>query len=301
MPFFSHAARVAMRRALTPQDLITDGEAATLIVVKSVAYSAQSLSVNPMTLAKSSASTARSAAKLTDFEILTFDCYGTLIDWESGMIEALKPLTSKTARKLTRDDILEAHARHESSQQIQTPAKLYRDLLATVYRRLAEEWGVATSWSDCVAYGRSIRNWPVFADTVSSLQYLKRHYKLAILSNVDNESFSFSNEKLGVDFDAIYTAEDCGSYKPSSRNFEYMLAKLHTLGIERKQILHTAESLFHDHVSANEHGLASCWIHRRHGLEGSGATMALRHTPRYDFRFESLADLVKAHQEALKG
>jgi 2-haloacid dehalogenase len=255
-----------------------------------------------MTSSSSSASRAKSIAKLTDFKALTFDCYGTLVDWESGMIEALKPLTNKSSRNLTRDEILEAHARHESSQQIQTPAKLYRDLLATVYRRLSEEWRVATNWSDCVAYGRSIRNWPVFADTVPSLQYLKRQFKLAILSNVDNESFSFSNEKLGVDFDAVYTAEDCGSYKPSAGNFEYMLAKLKTIGIEKTQILHTAESLFHDHAAANEQGLASCWIHRRHGHEGSGATMALAQAPRYDFCFESLADLVKAHhQEALEG
>jgi 2-haloacid dehalogenase len=134
----------------------------------------------------------------------------------------------------------------------------------------------------------------------SSLQYLKRHYKFAILSNVDNESFSFSNEKLGVDFDAVYTAEDCGSYKPAARNFEYMLAKLKTLGIEKSEILHTAESLFHDHGPANEQGLTSCWIHRRHGQEGSGATMGLAQTPKYHFRFESLAALVKAHQEALK-
>src|ERR1700722_9128745 len=108
-----------------------------------------------MTSSKSSASSAGSAAKLTDFDALTFDCYGTLIDWESGMIEAMKPLTSKASRPLKRDEILEAHARHESSQQVQTPAKLYRDLLTTVYRRLAEEWGVATSWSDCATYGHS--------------------------------------------------------------------------------------------------------------------------------------------------
>jgi 2-haloacid dehalogenase len=249
---------------------------------------------------KSLASNADSATKLTGFEALTFDCYGTLIDWEAGMIEALKPLTGKASRPLKRDEILEAHARHESAQQVQTPAKPYRDLLSTVYRRLAEEWGVAASWADCVAYGRSIRNWPAFRDTAASLQYLKRHYKLVILSNVDNESFSFSNEKLGVDFDAVYTAEDCGSYKPSKRNFDYMLAKLKTLGIEKNRILHTAESLFHDHGPANEFGLASCWIHRRHGQEGSGATMALTHAPRYDFRFESLADMVEAHREALK-
>ena len=102
--------------------------------------------------------------KLTDFKALTFDCYGTLIDWESGMIEALKPLTGKLFPALTRDQILEAHARHESSQQVQTPARLYRELLSIVYRRLAEEWGVPVSWSECVAYGRSVGAWPAFAD-----------------------------------------------------------------------------------------------------------------------------------------
>jgi putative hydrolase of the HAD superfamily len=239
--------------------------------------------------------------KLTDFKAVTFDCYGTLIDWESGMIEALRPLTSKVPRALSRNEILEAHARHESSQQIQTPAKLYRELLAIVYRRLAEEWGVATSWSECAAYGRSIANWPPFADTVAALQYLKRHYKLAILSNVDNESFSASHQKLQVSFDAVYTAEDCGSYKPSSRNFDYMVEKLGTLGIHKRDILHTAESLFHDHAPANKLGLASCWIFRRHDQEGSGATVAMPHAPRYDFRFNSLADLVKAHEKALAG
>src|SRR6202046_4268726 len=171
-----------------------------------------------MTSSSSSASRAGSMAKLADFKALTFDCYGTLIDWETGMVEALEPLTRRASRKLPRDEILEPHARHESSQQVQTPAKVYRELLATVYRRLAEEWGVATSRNDCVAYGRSVRNWPAFADTVASLQYLKRHYKLVILSNVDNESFSFSNEKPGGGFDAVYTAEDCGSYKPAARN-----------------------------------------------------------------------------------
>jgi 2-haloacid dehalogenase len=164
--------------------------------------------------------------KLTDFKALTFDCYGTLIDWESGMIEALRPLTNKD---------------------------------------------------------------------------LKRHFKLVIFSNVDNESFSGSNEKLQVNFDAIYTAEDIGSYKPSSRNFEYMLAKLKTLGIEKHQILHTAESMFHDHGPANTHGLASCWIFRRHGQDGFGATRHPDEMPKYDFRFTSMADLVKAHQDALRG
>lgn len=239
--------------------------------------------------------------KLTDFKALTFDCYGTLIDWESGMLEALKPLTGRVRRALSRNEILEAHARHEAAQQEQTPAKLYRDLLPVVYKRLAEEWGATASWDECVAYGRSVRDWPAFVDSAGALAYLKKHYKLIILSNVDNENFVGSNAKLPVEFDAIYTAEDIGSYKPSDRNFEYMLAKLKTLGIEKRGILHTAESLFHDHAPANRHGLASSWISRRFDQEGFGATLHPGEMPTYDFRFNSLADLVKAHQAELKG
>jgi 2-haloalkanoic acid dehalogenase type II len=234
--------------------------------------------------------------KLSDFKALTFDCYGTLIDWETGIIAALEPVARRARGALSRDAILETHARHESAQQTQTPAKLYRDLLAVVCRRVAEEWAVPVSWSECGAYGRSVKDWPAFADSAAALAYLKRHYKLVILSNVDNESFAASNEKLGVAFDAVYTAEDCGCYKPSARNFEYMLSKLATLGIEKHQILHTAESLFHDHAPANRLGLASCWIYRRHGQEGFGATMNPDETPKTDFRFDSMADLVKAHE-----
>jgi putative hydrolase of the HAD superfamily len=238
--------------------------------------------------------------KLTDFKALTFDCYGTLIDWESGMVEGLKPLVAKVGRELSRNEILEAHARHESSQQIQTPAKVYRELLPIVYRRLAEEWGVPVTWKECLAYGQSVKNWPAFTDSAGALQYLKKHYKLVILSNVDNESFAASNEKLQVEFDAVYTAEDCGSYKPSERNFDYMLAKLETLGIRKNEVLHTAESMFHDHAPANRHGLTSCWIYRRYDQDGFGATMHPGEMPRYEFRFNSMADLAKAHQEALR-
>ena len=238
--------------------------------------------------------------RLTDFKALTFDCYGTLIDWESGLIAALEPLTGRLPRNMTRNQILEAHARHESSQQAQTPTKTYRELLAVVYRRLAEEWGVAASWNECMAYGQSVGNWPAFPDSAQALQYLKRHYKLVILSNVDNASFSASNARLQVEFDAIYTAEDCGSYKPSGRNFDYMLAKLAARGIKKHEILHVAESLFHDHAPANAKGLASCWIYRRHGQEGFGATVQPEQMPSFDFRFDSMAKLAEAHQDALK-
>jgi 2-haloalkanoic acid dehalogenase type II len=147
-----------------------------------------------------------------------------------------------------------------------------------------------------VAYGRSIQNWPALPDSVEALHYLKQHYKLAILSNVDNESFAASNEKLGVAFDAIYTAEDIGSYKPAAANFDYMLTMLKGLGYEKSDILHTAESLFHDHAPANRHELNSCWIYRRHGQEGFGATMTPGEMPRYNFRFNSLSEMVEAHK-----
>ena len=238
--------------------------------------------------------------ELTDFGVLTFDCYGTLIDWESGMVEALKPLTGRAAVELTRERILEAHARHESSQQAWTPGMRYDELLAVVHKRLAEEWGVTVTVDECVAYGRSVGDWPAFPDSVEALRYLKDHYRLVILSNVDNRSFAASREKLGVAFDAVYTAEDIGSYKPSDRNFEYMLEKLGAHGIGKGDILHTAESLFHDHAPANRHGLASCWIYRRHDQEGFGATMDPGETPRHDFRFDSMADLVEAHREAMR-
>lgn len=239
--------------------------------------------------------------RLTDYKALTFDCYGTLIDWEGGMIEALRTLTEQVKTPLTRNQILEAHARNESSQQRQTPGKRYCEILPIVYKRMAEEWCVPVSIDQCEAYGQSVRDWPAFVDSPGALQYLKKYYKLIILSNVDNRTFSYSNAKLQVDFDAIYTAEDIGAYKPSDRNFEYMLGHIGDLGLEKSDLLHTAESLFHDHEPANRHGIASCWIYRRHNQEGFGATMTPGAMPRVDFQFNSMADLVKAHQAALHG
>jgi len=164
--------------------------------------------------------------KLTDFKVLAFDVYGTLIDWESGMVNALKPLTDSLDHTPTRDQILEAHAYHESTQQRWTPARKYTDLLAVVYRRLAEEWGAEVTWEQCQAYGRSVRQWPAFEDSRAALAYLKQHFKLVVLTNTDNLSFQGSNARLGVHFDGVYTAEDVGSYKPADRNFDYMLEKL---------------------------------------------------------------------------
>jgi 2-haloacid dehalogenase len=233
---------------------------------------------------------------LTDFEVLTFDCYGTLIDWETGIFDGLRALVGRSRRAMSRDQALEEFGRHEFAQEGETPAMPYAQLLAVVYRRLAAAWEVATTNEEASAFGASVPNWPAFPDSVEALRYLKRHYKLVILSNVDRVSFRASNARLKVDFDAIYTAEDIGSYKPSDRNFEYMLRRLEEdFGFNKPDVLHVAQSLLHDHVPANRAALASAWIDRRHAVEGWGATMPPSGTPHYDFRFESMAALAAAH------
>lgn len=238
--------------------------------------------------------------KLNEFKALTFDCYGTLIDWESGMINGLDKLTSRVTPQLTRTQVLEAHALHESNQQHWTPGMCYSTLLSVVYKRLAEQWGISVTHEECIEYGESVKQWPAFEDSTAALQYLKKHYKLIILSNVDNLNFEGSRQQLGVEFDAIYTAEDIGSYKPSDRNFDYMLEKLESLGLNTNDVLHTAESMFHDHVPAKRHELANCWIYRRHDKQGFGATMNPGTLPEVDFQFNSMADLVTAHKQLLK-
>ena len=233
--------------------------------------------------------------RIKDFKVLTFDCYGTLIDWESGIIAGLKPLTDRLDREVPRDEILASHARHESRQQSSTPGMRYADILAAVYRRLADEWGASADRDECVGYGKSVESWPAFPDSAAALRYLKRHFRLVILSNVDNASFTRSNEKLGVEFDAVYTAEDIGSYKPSTGNFEYMLQNLARAGFGKADVLHVAESMFHDHVPANQLGINNCWIYRRRGKEGFGATAKPETMPRYDFVFDTLQELADAH------
>jgi 2-haloacid dehalogenase len=239
--------------------------------------------------------------QLTDFKALTFDCYGTLIDWEAGLLAALGPLAARSKPPRSRQELLEAFAVHESSQEHYTPTLRYSQLLAVVYKRIAENWGTPAPWDECVAFGQSVRAWQPFADTVESLRYLKQHYKLYILSNVDNETFSHTARKLEVPFDGIMTAEDIGTYKPNLQNFTYMLERLESQGIRKDQVLHVAQSLFHDHRAANELGIASCWIDRRHGTVGSGATRTPDRMPHLDFQFRSLAELVEAHRKALQG
>jgi len=235
---------------------------------------------------------------LSDYKVLTFDCYGTLIDWEAGIWDAYQPLLmANNCSEVTRDDALESHAIFESEQETDTPGMLYTDVLKRVHKAIAAKFDLQTTEQLDSDFGSSIQHWPAFPDTADALRFLKTRYQLVILSNVSRDGFAASNRKLGVEFDAIYTAEDIGSYKPAAANFEYLLAKLDSdLGLGKTDILHTAQSLFHDHVPANKFGLANAWIDRRRLSESGawGATGKVEQRPDVDLLFFSMREMVKA-------
>ena len=235
--------------------------------------------------------------ELTGYKALTFDCYGTLIDWESGIWDALQPLLLANGSEIDRDTALLAFAETESRQQADTPDMLYPKLLTHVHQSLARRFGLKSDIDMDRAFGNSVPHWPAFPDSADALRILKKHYKLVILSNVNRDGFAASNRKLGVEFDAIYTAQDVGSYKPNPANFEYMLKHIQDdLGIKAEGILHTAQSLFHDHVQAKKNGLACAWIDRQGLADGGswGATAVVPERPEVEFRFSSMMEMARA-------
>lgn len=239
--------------------------------------------------------------RLTDYEVLTFDTYGTLIDWETGIYASLGPLLQRVEPRPQREHILELFAQAESDQQTKTPDMLYSQLLSVVYRMIAQEWNIVVSEDEAMRFGTSVKDWPAFDDTRQALQYLKQHYTLITLTNCDQESYKGSNARLGHPWDAIYTAQEIGSYKPSHRNFEYLLERVDKdFEKPREAILHVAQSLFHDHIPATDFGLATAWIDRRQKTDGYGATVQPSKSYRLNFQFRSMADLVRAHEDELR-
>jgi 2-haloalkanoic acid dehalogenase type II len=161
-------------------------------------------------------------------------------------------------------------------------------------RALGSDLGSPVSAEDEQRLARSVPDWPAFADSAATLTALSQRFKLIILSNVDRASFAASNARLGVRFSAVITAQDVGSYKPSQRNFESLLAEASRLGVEDGKLLHVAQSLFHDHVPARQAGLPTAWINRRKGRPGWGATPAPPAPVVPDWEFSSMAALADA-------
>ena len=235
------------------------------------------------------------------FEALTFDCYGTLIDWESGLLPIFERWAERFGVEARGDTLLEAFAKAEVQTEAEYPSMLYPDILRVVMRRIADGFGMSHDEAASTELAESVGNWPAFPDSADALRSLQRHYKLAILSNVDRASFACSNQRLGVDFDLIVTAEDVGSYKPNLRNFDTVLERLAALGVVKDRVLHVAQSLYHDHVPAKKLGLASVWMDRRHAKSGHGATVPPDTPVMPDAQYPSMQDFAEAVQNAFAG
>jgi 2-haloacid dehalogenase len=240
--------------------------------------------------------------RLRDFSALTFDCYGTLIDWETGILAALRPWAAAHGVEVDDEELLAAFGRAESRREVADPTAPYPRILAGVLEDLAEELGATASGEEAAAFGASVKDWPVFPDSPEALAYLKRHYQLVIVSNVDRASFRHSNAKLGVTFDAIVTADDAGAYKPAHNHFRLALAQLAEMGIPQDRVLHVAQSLYHDHIPAQQLGLRTIWVNRRaaHGQDG-GATPATPVPVAPDGEVPTLAALADLHRNEPAG
>jgi 2-haloacid dehalogenase len=223
------------------------------------------------------------------FKVLTFDCYGTLIDWESGILNALARIREEARLPETNDDLLEHFALIESSAQ-HGEYKTYKEILREVMRNMAGHFQVTLDKYGEDTLATSIMYWKPFPDTVEALRFLKRHYKLAIISNIDDDLFAHSARHLEVPFDWVITAEQVRSYKPSLNNFEKAVERI---GRPKHEILHVAQSLYHDIGPANEVGLANVWVNRRKDQNGPGATHPADAVPTMEVpSLDALAKLV---------
>jgi 2-haloacid dehalogenase len=232
--------------------------------------------------------------KLTDYDALSFDCYGTLIDWEAGLREGLAQVASLATDPPAIDDLLETYGACEAETERAVPNLLYPEVISRSVTAAGIIRGITVPPDLARAIGHSVPAWPAFADSAESLARLKQRFRLIILSNVDRASFAASNARLGVEFDAVITAQDIGSYKPNARNFDALLTKTGEMGIDPGRLLHVAQSLFHDHVPARRAGLSTVWIDRRYGQEGFGATPAPPAPVVPDWTFPSMAAFADA-------
>jgi 2-haloacid dehalogenase len=209
------------------------------------------------------------------FDVLTFDCYGTLIDWEAGILAALRAPLGAHGIAESDDDVLAAFARHEAEIEA-GPYRRYRDVLGEVLAAMVGHFGAEASAEERATFGGSVADWPAFPDSAAALAALHERFKLGVITNCDDDLFAASQRKLGVEFDYLVTAQQAKRYKPNPRGFELMFERV---GLPPARILHVAQSLYHDHVPAKRLGLSTVWVNRRAGKPGSGATPPAEATP----------------------
>lgn len=221
-----------------------------------------------------------------DFSVLTFDCYGTLIDWETGIWQSLSPILANHHAVIDREQALQRYAAIEAELE-RGPYLEYKQILRQVLEGLGAQLGFAPTATESQHFSESVRDWPAFPDSSAALQALQRKYQLAIVSNIDDDLFAYSGRRLQTKFDFVITAQQARSYKPSLNNFQVAFERI---GQPPAKILHVAQSLFHDHVPAKALGLSTVWVNRRHDREGFGATPPAEAQP--DLEVPDLQSLV---------
>ena len=229
------------------------------------------------------------------FRALTFDCYGTLIDWETGILDAVLKRFEAAYPGIEGDLVLSCLAATQALRQKIRPAESYPVLLSRCYAAIEDSLGLPSDPDAQQSFGETVGTWPPFADTVAALGYLQQHFALGILSNVNNASLAKTIRLLDARFEVTVTAEDVGSYKPELNHFHEGFRRFKALGIERSEILHVAQSKRHDIAPANQIGLASVWIDRRYGRGGRGMAVTAEAEP--NAAFTNLAELVDAHKQ----
>jgi 2-haloacid dehalogenase len=211
----------------------------------------------------------------TRFKVLTFDCYGTMIDWETGIFSALRPILAAHRKSIPDSDLLQLYSELEASAE-QGEFLCYRDVLQSVVRGFGEHLGFAPTADEVHSLPESLANWQPFPDTVEVLRKLKGRYQLAVISNVDDDLFAATAPKLGVGFDHVITAQQAGCYKPCIRIFKLAEERM---GVSLDQWLHVGQSIYHDVIPAQSLGIATVWVNRPSPRPGAGAAKAAAGKP----------------------
>jgi 2-haloacid dehalogenase len=224
----------------------------------------------------------------TRFEILTFDCYGTLIDWEAGILFVLHQILSNHGKEIDDATLLQLYGDFEQRAE-EAPFQPYREVLASVVRQFGKELGFTPTPEEVRSLPDSLSKWRPWPDTIASLRQLKARFRLAILSNVDDDLFAATLPQLAVDFDEIITAQQAQAYKPSRKLFELALRRLN---VPAKRILHVGQSIYRDVVPAQALGLATVWVDRQSARAGIGAVKSAEGNP--DLTVSNLKQLAAA-------
>jgi 2-haloacid dehalogenase len=233
----------------------------------------------------------KSMISFKNYSHLSFDCYGTLIDWESGILSCLHPILSEHNIRVRDEYILRMYAKYEALEE-SGAFKTYYNILRNVMSGIGNELGFSPSETELNLLSESVGSWQPFPDTVEFLRNAKERYKLVIISNIDDAIFEKTAELLRVKFDAVITAQQAGSYKPAVNNFLYAIEKL---GINNSKLLHIAQSIYHDHVPAKKLGISSIRVNRKSICTDTG--IALKAEAAADFEVPDLRSLTALMNE----